>query len=65
MGSTRLPGKVLKELSGKPVLGHIIDRLRLCQHIDRILVATTTNGLDDPVADFCRMYELLQKGNVQ
>jgi len=59
MGSTRLPGKVLKELSGKPVLGHIIDRLQLCKHIDWILVATSTHVLDDQIVTFCKKYKTL------
>ena len=31
MSSTRLPGKVMLELSGKPMIWHIVDRLRVCK----------------------------------
>jgi spore coat polysaccharide biosynthesis protein SpsF len=37
MGSTRLPGKVLKEVLGKPLLGHLLDRLRAVQGVDKML----------------------------
>ncbi len=49
MTSTRLPGKVLKDISGRPMLSHQIERLRRCQNIDRITIATTTNATDDPI----------------
>ena len=48
MGSTRLPGKVMKLLSGKPMLWHIIDRLKFSKKIDRIIIATTVKE-DDKV----------------
>jgi spore coat polysaccharide biosynthesis protein SpsF len=49
MTSTRLPGKVLMEVSGQPMLAHQIRRLQHCRLVDRIVVATTTNLTDDPV----------------
>jgi spore coat polysaccharide biosynthesis protein SpsF len=52
MGSTRLPGKVLADLSGRPMLGWIVDRLRTCTTIDDVVIATTTAATDDPLADF-------------
>ena len=42
MGSTRLPGKVLKEILGKPLLAYLYERLRRVQLADDIVVATTT-----------------------
>ena len=53
MGSTRLPGKVLMEAGGKPFLEHAFQRLNLAQSIDRCVIATTTEGNDDAIADFC------------
>lgn len=47
MGSTRLPGKVMLPILGKPVLRHIIDRLKRCNHADVIVLATTVNKDDD------------------
>ena len=52
MGSTRFPGKVLKPVAGKPLLWHIIHRLRASRLIEEIAVATTTNPLDDAIVRF-------------
>ena len=46
MGSTRLPGKTLTEICGKPLLQHIIERIQHCEFIDDIVVATTENKED-------------------
>lgn len=54
MTSTRLPGKVLLDLAGKPALHWMLERLRRARLIDRIVVATTELSSDDPVAAFCR-----------
>ena len=51
MGSTRLPGKVMSEISGKPMLWHVIDRVKKCRNIDLVVVATTTNKKDRVVRD--------------
>jgi len=51
MGSTRLPGKVLKPLAGKPVLWHIIRRLKTVKLIDEIVIATTTSPQDDIIVE--------------
>ena len=47
MGSTRLPGKVMLDLCGRPVLWHVVGRLRRAKAIDRIVVATTDLPEDD------------------
>lgn len=47
MGSTRLPGKVMKVLGNKSVLGQVITRLKAVPSIDEIIIATTTNPEDD------------------
>jgi len=52
MGSTRLPGKVLKPVAGQPLLWHIIHRLKASHLIEDIAVATTTNPRDDAIAEF-------------
>jgi len=51
MTSTRLPGKVLMEAAGKPLLAHHLGRLSRCRHLDALVLATTVNATDDPVAD--------------
>jgi spore coat polysaccharide biosynthesis protein SpsF len=52
MGSTRLPGKVLIDIEGKPVLWHLINRLQKSQLIDKIVIATTSNKNDIPILKF-------------
>ncbi|MEH2366529.1 glycosyltransferase family protein [Nostoc sp.] len=49
MGSTRLPGKVMKELCGKTVLAHVVFRVQACLLIDEVVVATTTSKTDDVI----------------
>ena len=49
-GSTRFPGKVLKDLDGAPVLSRMLARVRAAQRIDVVVLATTTDVADDPVA---------------
>ncbi len=53
MGSSRLPGKVLREIEGEPMLGRVVTRVARAHLIDEVLVATTTDGVDDPVVRFC------------
>lgn len=59
MGSSRFPGKVLKELAGKPILWHIVHRLRKCSTVDVIAVATSINSVDDPLVEFCKEQNVL------
>ncbi|WP_010237130.1 cytidylyltransferase domain-containing protein [Clostridium arbusti] len=49
VGSTRLPGKVLKKICGKTVLEHDIDRIKRVKNIDKIVIATTTLDKDDVI----------------
>ncbi|MGY0712715.1 cytidylyltransferase domain-containing protein [Azospirillum argentinense] len=51
MTSTRLPGKVLMAAAGQPLLAHHLGRLARCRTLDALVLATTVNGTDDPVAD--------------
>lgn len=51
MTSTRLPGKVLKEAVGKPMLALMVERLKQVPSLDDVVIATTTNATDDPVVD--------------
>lgn len=50
MTSSRLPGKVLMPVAGKPLLQILIERLRKAVGLDAIVVATTVNTYDDPIA---------------
>ena len=51
MTSTRLPGKVLMDLAGKPMLERQLERLARSERADEIVLATTTNAADDPLAE--------------
>jgi len=48
-GSTRLPGKVLMDIVGKPMLWHVIDRVKRCKNVDLIVVATTEKNEDKAI----------------
>ena len=50
-GSTRLPGKVLQDISGEPLLAHIVARCDAMTGSDETVVATSTAGGDDAIAD--------------
>jgi len=52
MGSTRLPGKVLMKILDKPVLLHIIERLKYSKLIDDIIIATSNKDSDLPIINF-------------
>ncbi|WP_040952419.1 cytidylyltransferase domain-containing protein [Gorillibacterium massiliense] len=66
MGSTRLPGKVLKDLFGKSVLNHVIDRVQNVKEIDQVVVATTVLESDDPiVAEACKAGAGVYRGEEQ
>lgn len=54
MASSRLPNKVLLDIAGKPMLAHVLERTRLAQTVNAVLVATTTDPGDDAIEAFCR-----------
>lgn len=51
IGSTRLPGKVLLDIAGRPTLVHVLERVQAIVGVDAVVVATTTDVKDDPVAE--------------
>ncbi|MGH3264502.1 MAG: cytidylyltransferase domain-containing protein, partial [Trebonia sp.] len=51
MTSTRLPGKVLMDLAGRPMLERQLERIRHSELADEIVLATTTNPADDPLIE--------------
>lgn len=53
MGSTRLPGKVLRPIAGKPLLAHVTGRLGELRHAALTVVATSTLAKDDAIARWC------------
>ena len=57
-GSTRLPGKTLAPIKGKPLLQHLVERVRASSFVEDIVIATTTEGRDDPLAELAEQLEL-------
>ena len=53
MNSSRLPGKVLKKINKYTVLELLVNRLKKADKINDIVVATTTNSLDDQIEEWC------------
>ena len=53
MGSSRLPGKVLRTMGEKTILGHLLHRLQPSKKLDHIIVATTSNPEDLAIAEYC------------
>jgi spore coat polysaccharide biosynthesis protein SpsF len=53
MGSNRLPGKVLMPILGKPMLGHIVDRVRTVPSIHQVVVAVPNDGANEVLRRFC------------
>lgn len=53
MGSTRLPGKVMMNICGEPALFWCVERVRMSQYIDEVVVATTINKKDKVIQQFC------------
>lgn len=56
MGSSRLPGKIMAEIAGEPMLSHVIRRVGQAKMIDTIVLATTTDPGDDITESFCRLH---------
>ncbi len=54
MTSTRLPGKVLLPVNGKPMLYYLVERLRRVKSIQEIVLATTVNETDDTLVEFAK-----------
>lgn len=53
MQSTRLPGKVMMKILGKPMLALQLERIACCNNIDKLVVATSKQQADDSIAVLC------------
>lgn len=58
MTSTRLPGKVLMDVAGRPLLERQLERLARCERADEIVLAVTANAADDPLVELARRLDL-------
>jgi spore coat polysaccharide biosynthesis protein SpsF len=54
MGATRLPGKVLTDIGGQPMLVRVVERVRRARTLNGVVVATTRTSQDDPLAEVCQ-----------
>lgn len=52
MGSTRLPGKVMKYILDKPMIYYVVERVKQCKYIDQVVVVTTETLEDDDLVDY-------------
>jgi spore coat polysaccharide biosynthesis protein SpsF len=57
MGSTRLPGKVMADLSGRPMLVRVVERTSKARTLDDVVVATTRQTEDDVIVKMCLEYK--------
>jgi len=53
MASSRLPGKILADIAGQPMLSRVFTRTVRAKTLDEVIFATTTDSSDDPVAEYC------------
>ena len=53
MGSRRLPGKVLADIAGRPMLSRVVERTCQAETLDEVWVATSAETVDDPIAALC------------
>jgi spore coat polysaccharide biosynthesis protein SpsF len=58
MGSTRLPGKVLKDIHGQPALTRLLNRLKRCESLDGIILATSGSVQDDVLEEWAEKNEI-------
>ena len=54
MSSTRLPGKSMAVICGRPMLWRVVSRVRRSRLVNQVVVATTNMPADDPIAELCR-----------
>ncbi|MDA9559274.1 NTP transferase domain-containing protein, partial [Alphaproteobacteria bacterium] len=59
MGSERLPGKVMLEIEGKPLIGHIFDRLKKVKSLKSLILATTKDKKNDILEKYARKNNIL------
>ena len=58
MGSSRLPGKVMQDICGQPMLMWVVKRARMARTIEKVVVAATNNEEDKIIETFCNMNKI-------
>jgi spore coat polysaccharide biosynthesis protein SpsF len=59
MTSTRLPGKILADVHGRPMLARMFERVKAARSIDTLMLVTSTDSSDDPVVELCRQERVI------
>jgi spore coat polysaccharide biosynthesis protein SpsF len=59
MASSRLPGKVMADIEGEPMLGRVVDRARRAMILDDVVIATTTDPGDSEIVQFCERRDIV------
>ena len=59
MGSQRFPNKVLYRVAGEPILQYLLERLTHCNCFDGVVVATSVEDSDTPIAEYCLLHNVL------
>lgn len=54
MGSTRLPGKVMRQIAGRPMIDWVVDRAMRIPSVERVVVATSKKSTEAPLVEHCR-----------
>lgn len=57
MSASRLPGKVLLDIDGEPMLTRVVERTRRSQRVDQVVVATSNDPSDDPIETLCKQHQ--------
>ena len=58
LSSTRLPGKALLKINGKPCIQYLVERIKTIKNLDEIILCTTTNSSDDEIAKFAKKMKI-------
>tara|TARA_Y100000588_G_scaffold395088_1_gene519739 strand:+ start:4819 stop:5508 length:690 start_codon:yes stop_codon:yes gene_type:complete len=58
MNSRRLPNKVLKRISGNPVISYVVKALQFCDNISDVVVATSKEEADQPIVNYCQEHNI-------
>jgi spore coat polysaccharide biosynthesis protein SpsF len=56
--SARLPGKILREIDGEPLLSYILERLKQSKFQENIVIATSNQATDQPIVDYCEKQDI-------
>ena len=66
MASTRLAGKVLRPIDGKPMIGYLFERLKMSEKIQKIVLATSVDSSNDPLCGYVQSLNLdIYRGDEQ